>query len=692
MTLGSYPDGVPRDQLIPLEPFRSGGDIGRFPNVASRVGLSERGENMAGGCVVHDFNGDGWLDVFYSTIDPSRGCGLFLNRGDGTFRDHSAESQLGSQVGAENCIHADFDNDGDLDVLLLRGAWEFPLRPSLLCNDGTGVFTDRTEAAGLAAPIAAETGGWSDYDGDGDLDLYIGGEFEPRKPVPQNRGKLYRNNGDGTFTDVAESAGVANEGFCRGATWGDYDDDGRPDLYVSNMGQPNRLYHNNGDGTFTDVAASAGVTEPIASYGCWFWDYDNDGKLDIFVTGSRASLSDIIKSHLGMATGGERPRLYHNNGDGTFTDVARTSGLDRVWAPMGCNFGDIDNDGFLDFYLGTGAPPYSFLVPKVLMHNVGGRRFEDVTTSSGTGHLQKGHGIAFADFDRDGDLDLFLECGGATPGDRAHNALFKNPGHHRRWLTLRLVGTRSNRYGVGAPRPAGRPGPGRPAFHLPRHHAGRELRQQPADADDRAGPGRSPRRSRDRLAGRGRSPGHPGRTARRRGRDHRGARRFSKALVASIRLAMTSGASRGSRCRCRQGRRHPRILPRTNPQRGGPRYYFENLGKIFSPKLDDRSVEKMAQNGETAFKDLQSWTILLVGGVREKVRGPGALQEGMHANNHKRGGQGRSRTGDDGPRPGYRAGRRWLRLDSCAPLERSAPNVGQGPGSADAGPGRTFHR
>ena len=126
------------------------------------------------------------------------------------------------------------------------------------------------------------------------------------------------------------------------------------------------------------------------------------------------------------------------------------AGLDRVWLPMGSNFGDIDNDGFPDFYLGTGSPPFSYLVPNVLMHNVSGRRFEDVTIASGTGHLQKGHGVSFADWDRDGDLDLFLEAGGAVPGDKAHNVLFENPGHGNHWLTLRLVGTRSNRAAIGA--------------------------------------------------------------------------------------------------------------------------------------------------------------------------------------------------------------------------------------------------
>ena len=243
---------------------------------------------------------------------------------------------------------------------------------------------------------------------------------------------------------------MRNERRAKGATWGDYDRDGRLDLYVSNSGQENRLYHNNGDGTFTDVAPQLKVTEPIKSFSCWFFDYDNDGRQDIFVTGFAGTLNDVIRSQLGQPTGGERPRLYHNDGSSGFRDVTLEAGLDRVLLVMGSNFGDIDNDGYLDMYLGTGQPACFYVVPNVLLHNVAGRRFEDVTVSSGTGHLQKGHGISFADWDRDGDVDIFLASGGATPGDKAHNVLFQNPGHGNHWINVRLIGTRSNRAAIGA--------------------------------------------------------------------------------------------------------------------------------------------------------------------------------------------------------------------------------------------------
>jgi hypothetical protein len=450
MTVGEYPARVPAEYLVPLEPFLSKVDPGRFVNVAARMGLDVRGPNMAGGCIVDDFDGDGRLDVFTSTSDPGRGASLYLNRGDGRFEDVTESAGLAAQVAALNAKQADFDNDGRLDILLMRGAWELPRRPSLLRNTGGGAFEDVTVASGLAAPVSSQGAAWGDYDNDGWLDLYIPGEFNPDRPDPRNRSKLYHNQGDGTFTDVAPRAGVLNERFGKGSDWGDYDNDGDLDLYVSNLGQPNRLYRNEGDGTFTDVAPRLGVTEPIQSFACWWWDYDNDGRLDLFVAPYAARLSEIVRSHLGLPTTGERPRLYHNEGPGGFRDVTVEAGLDRVLIPMGSNFGDLDNDGFLDMYLGTGRPPYMYLVPNVMFKNMGGTRFEDVTVSTGTGHLQKGHGVAFADWDRDGDVDVFLESGGATPGDRAGNLLFQNPGHGRHWVNVKLHGVTTNRSALGA--------------------------------------------------------------------------------------------------------------------------------------------------------------------------------------------------------------------------------------------------
>jgi predicted amidohydrolase YtcJ len=464
MTLGEYPDKVPAEQLIKLDPFVSRIDVGRFENIAAEAGLGARGANMVGGSVFDDFTGDGLPDILTSSFDVDLGGSLFINRGDGTFENRSLASGLASQPLAVNATQADFDNDGKLDVLLMRGGWEKPSRLSLLRNKGSGVFEDVTVASGLAEPIASHAGAWGDFDNDGHADLFVCGEFAASSEDGlfagdgdleiadrRNRCRLYRNRGDGTFTNVAEAAGVCNDRYAKGAAWGDYNGDGFVDLYVANYGAGNRLYRNNGNGTFQDVAPELGVTEPRSAFSCWWWDHDNDGRLDLFVTDYGGDLQDFVASALHLPTRSKsHPRLYRNLGAAGFRDVSLEAGLDRVLLAMGSNFADIDNDGFLDFYLGTGLPGYSALIPNLLFKNIDGRRFEDVTASSGTGHLQKGHGVSFADADGDGDVDLFVELGGAVPGDQAYNALFRNPGHARHWLKLKLVGTRSNRSAFGA--------------------------------------------------------------------------------------------------------------------------------------------------------------------------------------------------------------------------------------------------
>jgi tetratricopeptide (TPR) repeat protein len=458
MTLGEYPDKVPRKHLISLDGFRSKIDVGRFENVAQQVGLNSRGPNLAGGSVFDDFTGDNLPDLFCTSLDFDRGASLFVNRGDGTFEDRSSAAGLDDQVYALNVTRADIDNDGDLDVLLLRGAWEKPMRLSLLRNKGDATFEDVTVASGLSEPTSTESAAWGDYDNDGLVDLFVCGEYLPplgdpatTKPVPGNRCRLYHNRGDGTFENVAAKAGVAGEFCAKGSGWGDYDGDGWIDLFVSNMIGPCRLFHNEGNGTFRDVAPALGVTGAERSFAVWFWDYDNDGRLDLYVNDYVVTLAEVVAIAAGIPVErSSRPRLYRNLGAEGFQEASREVGLDRGMAPMGCNFGDIDNDGFLDIYLGTGGMSYEYLVPKLLLKNVAGRRFEDVTMSSNTGHLQKGHGISFADWDNDGDLDLFLEVGGGVPGDSGYNVLFQNPGHGRHWLKLKLVGTKTNRAALGA--------------------------------------------------------------------------------------------------------------------------------------------------------------------------------------------------------------------------------------------------
>ncbi len=202
MTLGEYPDGVPREYLVPLDGFRSKLDVGRFENVASAVGLTARGPNLAGGSILDDFDGDGLVDVFSTSIDCDRGASLFLNSGNGSFRDHSASAGLDSEIYVLNAVRGDYDNDGDPDILLLRGAWDVPAPLSLLRNRGDGSFEDVARASGLGEPISSESAAWGDFDNDGWLDLFVCGEFHNSDPDPA-RASSSRPVGVGSITTSA---------------------------------------------------------------------------------------------------------------------------------------------------------------------------------------------------------------------------------------------------------------------------------------------------------------------------------------------------------------------------------------------------------------------------------------------------------------------------------------------------------
>ncbi len=468
MTLGEYPKNVPPQWLIPPRTFRSDHALGRFEDIAPQLDVDHNA--LAGGAIVEDFDGDGYLDILASSWGLADQMRFYRNNADGSFSDRTSQAGLDGQVGGLNLVQADYDNDGDQDVLVLRGAWLGLMDPgsgnhpnSLLRNNGDGSFSDVTLRSGLLGYHPTQAAAWADFDLDGHLDLFVGNEssLDPKDggQAQVHPCQLYRNRGDGTFEEIAAQVGLAHVGFVKAAVWGDYDNDGRPDLYLSRNGQSNLLFRNfgptgQGGWRFADVTARAGVAEPLLSFPAWFWDFDNDGWEDLlaasFISYDEDALEAIVADYLGRSKAGFS-RLYRNNRDGTFSDVTQEARFDAVLMAMGANFGDLDNDGFLDAYFGTGQPAMRTLVPNRMFRNDRGTAFQDVTTAGGFGHLQKGHAIAFADIDNDGDQDIYAVMGGAFSGDIYPNALFRNPGTPNGWVTLILEGAEAtNRSAIGA--------------------------------------------------------------------------------------------------------------------------------------------------------------------------------------------------------------------------------------------------
>ncbi|MFA6107601.1 MAG: FG-GAP-like repeat-containing protein [Candidatus Latescibacterota bacterium] len=444
--LGGYPDDVPAASRLELAPETDlTATSVRLTDVAEAAGVARFGR--ATGSAWADVDLDGDLDLF--TMDLDTGSVYYRNEG-GRFVDQTAAAGLSAPAGI-GCVFGDYDNDGAPDLYVTRSAWFGRGPNTLFRNDGHGGFADVSTAAGVDDQGSSVTAAWGDVDNDGYLDLVVTNGL----PGDGSPNRLFRSDGKGRFVDVAVQAGIA-PGQSAGSALGDYDNDGDLDLYIANLNATNVLYRNDTDGAggrirYTDVTRTTHTQLPIGAHATFFFDYDNDGHLDLFCS-ELGDQETVLRSRVDGRTPFDhaRPALHHNNGNGDFTDLTYQAGLGRTFGTLGAQYGDLDGDGFQEIYLANGGAESSRLEPDALLWNRGDGRFAEITQLAGLFQLGKAHGVTFADYDGDGDLDVFLPTGGPYPGDRWQSILYRNDGPARHWLTLRLVGTRSNRDAIGA--------------------------------------------------------------------------------------------------------------------------------------------------------------------------------------------------------------------------------------------------
>lgn len=431
---------------------------------------------MGAGGLFFDYNNDGHLDIYLvnsgtlssdvqSTRHVNHSDVLYRNNGDGTFTDTTAEAGLRQNHGyGMGCLAADYDNDGDADLYLTNFG-----KNQLFRNNGDGTFTDVTSQAGVGDGSWSVSASFGDFNLDGYLDLYVTNYLDYQLETahacflesihiycgpheyPGASDTLYRNNGDGTFTDVTARAGLHKGGKGLGTLFTDYNSDGYPDIFVANDAVPDFLYRNNSDGTFTDVAIATGVAynsegRATASMGIAIGDYDNDALPDLFVTNFSLEINS----------------LFHNDSDGFYTMTTFETGLaDPSFSQLGfgTQFLDADNDGTLELFVANGhvwdnvskiTPSLSYKQQCQIFGSIRTGQYRDLSETAGPFFKRPvvGRGVAIGDYNNDGAVDILVTCCGEAP------ALLRNDSQaaHRKhnWVKIRLVGTESNRDGIGA--------------------------------------------------------------------------------------------------------------------------------------------------------------------------------------------------------------------------------------------------